>query len=77
MMELGKEFPDRVIPCDAIAVSIQPATQSLGVTFLDENGNQVLLSMRGVLLRGLTQEIETLFETVPDAVSWGRNEPRS
>lgn len=44
--------PDKVIACDAIAASIDPETQTLGVTFLDEDGRQVLLSMSGPFIAG-------------------------
>lgn len=72
---MPKEFPDRVVLCDAIALSIQLSTQAVGVTFLDSDGQQVQLALPGVLIRALHQELGSALETVPSIVSWGCNAP--
>jgi hypothetical protein len=59
------------------AVSVQPSTKSVGITFLDADGSQVQLAMHGALLRGLHQEIENVLQTVPDIVTWSQSAPRS
>lgn len=73
---MPKEFPDRIVLCDAIAVSIQPSSQSVGITFLDTDGSQVQLAMHGDLLRQLYDEIEDKLQNVPDIVTWGQSAPK-
>jgi len=70
---MPQEFPDRIILCNTVAVSVQPSTQSVGVSYMDENGTQVLLAMTGVLFQRLGREIENVLESVPDALRWGQN----
>jgi hypothetical protein len=36
-----------------VAVSVRPSTQSVGVSYMDENGTQVFLAMTGVLFQRL------------------------
>lgn len=73
---MPKEFPDRVVICDHAAVSVQPFGKSVGISFIDSDGQQVLLAMHGALLRGLSQEVDNALQTVPDIVNWPAAEPK-
>lgn len=68
---MPKEFPDRIVQCDAIAVTVRLDSKTVGVSFIDSDGQQVLLLMHGALLRGLAQEVENVLETSPQILSWG------
>ncbi len=64
------KLPDRIVFCDAAAVTVQAESKAVGISFIDSDGRQVFLAMHGVLLRGLAQEVDNVLESVPEILSW-------
>ena len=65
-----KNKPDRTVYCDTAAITVDPVSKLVGVTFVDLDGLQVFVAMHGVLLRGLAQDVDNVLETSPEILYW-------